>query len=215
MAEFVRARSLEQKQLRMNEIMKTTDKLFSEHTYHEITLTTIAEALHWSRGNLYKYVTTKEEIFLELYLEKQENYFSAIESAFANKDQLSATAFVDLWTSVLAENLDFLQYYSILTTIIETNVSLERLAEFKKKASAGFEPINQILSKHCNLSLDRAAMLYWALLFHACGLNNVCSINPIVKEAMKMAGLPEFENNFAGDFHDFMMICLRGYQNND
>ena len=215
MAEFVRARSIEQKQLRMNEIMKTTDKLFSERTYHEITLTTIAEALHWSRGNLYKYVTTKEEIFLDLYLEKQNNYFSAIESAFADKDQLSAAAFADLWTRVLVEHLDFLHYYSILTTIIETNVPLERLAEFKKKASAGFEVINQILSKHCQLSMDRAAMLYWALLFHACGLNSVCSLNPIVKEAMKMAGLPEFENNFTGDFHDFMMICLRGYQNND
>lgn len=145
----------------------------------------------------------------------QNNYFFNIKSIFADKDDLTNEEFTKLWTKVLAEHLGFLHYYSILTTIIETNVSLERLADFKKKASAGFEVINQILSKHCALPLDRAAMLYWALLFHANGLNNVCSINPIVKEAMKMAGLPEFENNFAGDFYDFMMICLRGYQNND
>ena len=34
--------------------------------YTEIAITTIADKLIWSRANLYKYVTTKEEIFLEL-----------------------------------------------------------------------------------------------------------------------------------------------------
>ncbi|WKY42953.1 TetR family transcriptional regulator [Eubacteriaceae bacterium ES2] len=215
MAEFIRARSLEQKQLRINEIMETTEKLFLEHTYHEITLTTIAEALHWSRGNLYKYVTTKEEIFLELYLRKQEKYFSEIEAAFTDKNPLSTEAFAELWTNLLVENIDLLHYYSILTTIIETNVSQERLVEFKKKSNDDFEVINQILSKQCMLSEDHAAKLYFALLFHANGLNNVCSINPLVSEAMKIAGLPVLENNFAGDFYDFMMIFLRGYQSDN
>ena len=39
---------------------------FAERPYHEITLTTIADELGWSRANLYKYVCTKEEVFLLL-----------------------------------------------------------------------------------------------------------------------------------------------------
>lgn len=212
MAEFKRARSTEQKLLRMNEIMETTDKLFSEHTYHEITLTTIAEALNWSRGNLYKYVTTKEEIFLELYLKKQQDYFHDINATFADKSDLTEEAFADLWSNILDNNRDFLRYYAILATIIETNVTVERLAEFKKNVSTGFNEIMSILVKHSKISYDKANNLFGTLLFHACGLNNGCNINPLVKEAMKMAGLPEWKVDFVLEFKQFMLMCLKGYK---
>ncbi|SCP95399.1 TetR/AcrR family transcriptional regulator [Anaerobium acetethylicum] len=213
MAEFIRARSNEQKQLRMSEIMKATDQLFHDHTYHAITLTTIAEALGWSRGNLYKYVTTKEEIFLELYLEKQNNYFSDIVSSFADKDDLTDEEFAHLWTGILDRHHDYLRYYGILATIIETNVTVERLAEFKKTVLSGFHPVIQILMKHCpGISGDDAATLYWTLLFHACGLNNSCHVSPLVAEAMKLAGLPELKIDFFQNFRNFMLMCLGHYK---
>lgn len=212
MSEFIRARNTEQKQLRMNEIMETTDKLFSEHTYHEITLTTIAVALNWSRGNLYKYVTTKEEIFLELYLKKQHGYFHDINATFAGKSDLTEEAFADLWSNILDNNHDFLRYYGILATIIETNVTVERLADFKKNVSTGLNEIISILEKHCKISYDKAYNLFGTLIFHACGLNNSCNINPLVKEAMKMAGLPELKVDFVLEFKQFMLMCLRGYK---
>lgn len=215
MAEFIRARSIEQKKRRMDEIIKTTDHLFHDHTYQEITLTTIAEALGWSRGNLYKYVTTKEEIFLELYLQKQNNYFHDIESYFEDKTDLTDEEFSNLWTIVLDNHHDFLRYYSILATIIETNVTVERLAEFKKTVLTGFDPIIQILSKpFYNLSSDNATDLYWTLLFHACGLNNSCYVSPLVKEAMNLAGLPEFHINFMDNFRRFMLMCMNHYRQN-
>lgn len=213
MAEFIRARSIEQKMRRMKEIMEKTDQLFRDHTYHEITLTTIAEALSWSRGNLYKYVTTKEEVFLELYLEKQDNYFSDIKSAFSDKDDLTDEEFADLWTIILDKHHDYLRYYGILATIIETNVTVERLVEFKKTVLSDFDPIIQILSKHCHsISSDNATDLYWTLLFHACGLNNSCHVNPLVKHAMTLAGVPEFQISFMENFRNFMLMCLRHYK---
>jgi AcrR family transcriptional regulator len=215
MTEFIRARSIEQKKLRMEEIMKATNHLFHDHTYQEITLTTIAEALGWSRGNLYKYVTTKEEIFLELYLEKQNNYFADIESSFKCKVDLTDEAFADLWTEVLDHHHDFLRYYGILTSIIETNVTVERLAEFKKVVLSGLDQVLHVLSAHChNISSDNAISLYWTLLFHACGLNNSCHVSPLVNEAMTLAGLPELQDNFIPNFRNFMLMCLRHYKQN-
>ena len=66
MAEFIRARSSAQKEQRMQEIKRAANDLFHERRYHEITLKAIAEKLGWSHAALYKYVTTKEDIFLEL-----------------------------------------------------------------------------------------------------------------------------------------------------
>lgn len=46
--------------------MEAADSLFAQMPYTETAITTIADKLIWSRANLYKYVTTKEEIFLEI-----------------------------------------------------------------------------------------------------------------------------------------------------
>ena len=42
---FIRAKSQENKNIRIQQIMDTTDKLFYEKTYHEITLTMIAKEI--------------------------------------------------------------------------------------------------------------------------------------------------------------------------
>ena len=70
MADYIRARSDEHKEERLSQIKEATAELFESCPYSEITLTTIAEKLGWSRANLYKYVTTKEEIFLEISAKK-------------------------------------------------------------------------------------------------------------------------------------------------
>ena len=80
--DFIRARSSEQKSQRMADIKRATAQLYRDFPYHEITLTTIAERLGWSRASLYKYVTTKEEIFLELSADARNAYFEDQLSAF-------------------------------------------------------------------------------------------------------------------------------------
>ena len=70
MQNYIRARTDDQKEERLNQIKEAADSLFEQMPYTEITLTTIADKLTWSRANLYKYVTTKEEIFLEISAQK-------------------------------------------------------------------------------------------------------------------------------------------------
>ena len=84
MTDFVRARSEEQKQARMAEIKVAADELFCSVPYQEITLSTIAGKLSWTRANLYKYVTTKEEIYLEICSDKMQSYFDDLFAAFPN-----------------------------------------------------------------------------------------------------------------------------------
>ena len=70
MGDYMRARSPERKQERMEAIMAAADGLFAERPYHQITMGTIAERLGWSRSNLYKYAATQEEVFLALHSAK-------------------------------------------------------------------------------------------------------------------------------------------------
>lgn len=212
MDEFTRARSPEQKKQRMKEIMDAADLLFRGHSYHEITLTTIAETLGWSRGNLYKYVTTKEEIFLELYAAKHIAYIEAMEAAFADKGKLPDELFAKLWTDVLDKNQEYLKYHGILSTIIETNVSVERLADFKKKIVTDLGRLHRILAlQRPDLTPKQIGSLYLTLLYHGSGLYGHVHCGPLLRQALELAGLPAIKDEFAPMYREFLMMCLGWY----
>ncbi len=114
--------------------------------------------------------------------------------------------------SVLDDNHDSLSYSSILATIIETNVTIEYLAEFKKVVTSDCNEMITILEEYANHTPEKANQLFAALLFHAYGLNNSCNINPHIKDAMLMAGLPKFKIDFNQAFKEFMVMCLKDFK---
>ena len=63
---WVRARSDEQIEQRINEILEATARLYEENRFEEITFVMIADEAGFTRSNLYRYFQTKEDIFLEL-----------------------------------------------------------------------------------------------------------------------------------------------------
>lgn len=213
MEEFIRARNPEQKKQRLEEIMTATDKLFHEHPYHEVTLTTIAEELHWSRGNLYKYVTTKEEIFLELYAQKQLAFTTELEAAFRGKTGLSDEDFAAIWSDVLGRHQDYLRYHGILATIIETNVTLDSLTAFKKRSFADRQPVFDLLAAQCpGLPEKLVRQLFFALLYQGCGLYTHTHCSELTAKAMAAAGQLVSHDRFEPLFADFMVMCLKYYQ---
>ena len=122
--EFKRARNAKQKDQRINQILEVTEELFLQHNYGEITLAMIANKLDYTRGNLYKYISTKEEIFLKMYAIKQEDWVNEVVNSFPNNKTFSNDYFVDKWSKILSNHQCMLKIHSILGSIIETNVSL-------------------------------------------------------------------------------------------
>lgn len=211
MPDFIRARSSAQKEQRMAEIKQAADELFHEKSYHEITLKGISERLGWSHAALYKYVGTKEDIFLELCADARGEYVSSLLAAYPSGCSYSHEVLAQVWTEQLNSHRGYLAYSDLLFTIIETNVSAERLAEFKR---GYFEEID-LLSKrfHENLGIepDRAGQLFNSVLFHAVSINGWCAENPLVAEAMEIAGLEQRVPDFKEEMRDFIEMCLAHY----
>lgn len=211
MPDFIRARSSAHKEQRMAEIKQAADELFHEKSYHEITLKGISERLGWSHAALYKYVSTKEDIFLELCADARGEYVSSLLAVYPNGCAYSHEVLAQVWTEQLNSHRDYLAYSDLLFTIIETNVSAERLAEFKR---GYFEEID-LLSKrfHENLGIepDRAGQLFNSVLFHAVSINGWCAENPLVAEAMEIAGLEQRVPDFKEEMRDFIEMCLAHY----
>ena len=211
MPDFIRARSSAQKEQRMAEIKQAADELFHEKSYHEITLKGISERLGWSHAALYKYVSTKEDIFLELCADARGEYVSSLLAAYPSGCSYSHEVLAQVWTEQLNSHRDYLAYSDLLFTIIETNVSAERLAEFKR----GYFEETDLLSKrfHENLGIepDRAGQLFNSVLFHAVSINGWCAENPLVAEAMEIAGLEQRVPDFKEEMRDFIEMCLAHY----
>ena len=195
MPDFKRARSDAQKEIRMQEIKTAVDQLFAEKPYHEITLTTIADKLEWTRVNLYKYISTKEEIFLDICGDKRDVYYDALRAAFPENCGYSADVFAEVWAGILNAHRDHLHYCDILSTIIETNVSVERLAQFKKTYYEQAYRVSDLLAAHLGLDHDAAYEMFLNIHYHAVGIDSINRWNPLVSEALAKVNIqpPNFD----------------------
>lgn len=211
MSDFIRARSNAQKEQRMAEIKRAADELFHEKSYHEITLKGISERLGWSHAALYKYVGTKEEIFLELCADARGEYAASLLAAYPSGCSYSPEVLAQVWTEQLNSHRDYLAYSDLLFTIIETNVSAERLATFKRGYFAEIDLLSERFRENLGIEPDRTGQLFNSVLFHAVSINGWCSENPLVAEAMEIAGLEQRVPDFKEEMRDFIEMCLAHY----
>lgn len=211
MSDFIRARSSAQKEQRMAEIKRAANELFHEKSYHEITLKSISQKLGWSHAALYKYVGTKEDIFLELCADARDEYTESLLAAYPCGCAYSREVLAQVWTEQLNSHRDYLAYSDLLFTIIETNVSAERLAAFKLGYFKEIDLLSERFQENLGIAPERAAQLFNAVLFHACSINGWCNENPLVAEAMEIAGLEQRVPDFKEEMRDFIEMCLAHY----
>lgn len=209
MPAFKRARSAEQKQERMREIKRAAADLFATRPYHEITLTTIAEQLSWSRANLYKYVTTKEEIFLALAEDERDAYYHDLLVAFPEGLSFELHEAAVTWAGVMDPNREWFRVHDLLFAIIETNVSLERLVAFKRGYFEQMDVLRPRLSAATGIPAERVEYLMNTLHYHAIGLLANCCTLSQVREALAELGVPYKTPDFPAEMREFTEMCLQ------
>ena len=211
MAEFIRARTAEQKQLRLAQIKDVVRRQFAEHPYHEISLTTIADELEWSRANLYKYVSTKEEVFLLLAGDELKSYYEALLAALPEGCGLSLPTIAEVWAGIANAHREYFRLSDLLATIVETNVSVQRLADFKRAYYDEVARMRDRLPHILPIASKQVEPLLRTVYFHAVGLEGVCQRNPLVLEAVRMIGESRPRIDFLAEMRMFIAMCLDHY----
>ena len=211
MSEFIRARSDEQKEQRLSEIKQAARELFQESSYHEITLAAIAERLGWSRAALYKYVTTKEDIFLELCSDAMASYQNDLLTAYPAGSSFSPVVLAEVWCEQVVSHRDYFRYGDLLMTIIETNCTLERLAAFKARYYAGQDELAARFADNLGCEPHRMAQMLYAVYCHAVGIVGWCHESPRVAKAIELTGLERRAVDFRAEMRDFIGMCLTHY----
>ncbi len=143
---WIRARSQEKKDFRVKEIVSATAKLYENCRYEDISFASIAKELDFTRANLYKYFTSKEEIFLELLKNDVVNWRIELDQIF-NKDKIySIHDFSIKWVDTTMKNKRFLDLFSLLHLHLEKEASYSNLVNFKKYVTLEYKKVVECIT---------------------------------------------------------------------
>lgn len=211
--EFQRARNENQKQVRVKQILDAADGLLEEYPYHKITLAMIANKLDFSRANMSRYMATKEEIFLLLFLDNIEQLTKQLETNYLQKGSMNITDFSHFFAFNLSQYAVVLKINAILNTIVEINISAEKLAVYKKEMFVQLDKIGTILVQNfVFISPLDAGEIIKIVIEYIAGLYPSTKLSIKQKQAIKISGVNYREKDFTESFAQFLKVLLHGCQ---
>ncbi len=212
---YRRARTQEQKDRRLGDILDATESILDEGSYHDVTLSAIAERVGCSRANLSHYVKSKEEILLLLYIRSlRETLADLKEIDQMILDASSANGLKDAaarLASVLSSHRNLGRLGALLTSIIETNVGLECLIECKREIIVMMAEGSNLLVE-CGLfdNADDSLGFLIDLSNYVSGLYPATHPLPIQRAACAETGYPLL--SYETSLRDFLTVQLVGYR---
>lgn len=213
---FKRARSDEQKSIRIHQIVTATLELLQTQSFDDITLKAIAEKLDFSRNNLYKYVSTKEEIFLLIVDADLQHFTEIMSHRLDNRQYMEIPEFCHLWVKTLYEQKRLLKCFSMLNTMIEKNASLDALVSFKQSMYQSLSRLEEIMLHSIpNISSEAVKSFLYFQFHYACGLYSSTEITDLQKKAIFLSGIPTFEIDFVTEFSKITSIILKEVCSNE
>lgn len=118
-------------------IRKIALELYEEDGYDEVTFGTIARLSELGRTAIYNYYSSKEDIFLDILLEKYEALAERIVNSLSPDKSLS-----DSLSESLLEDRTLLEMISKEQLEIESKASINKLAIYKEERSSRvYEPL--------------------------------------------------------------------------
>lgn len=205
-----RARSQEQKEHRILEIVKATARLYEHSSFDEISLAMIAKEADFTRSNLYKYFSSKEEIFLEFLKQDIILWRKDIVKGFKERKVSSVKRFARIWTDILSEHRRLLDLLSIMNTYLEKNVSEETLVDFKRKIIYEIKLFSELLCGIFPLLDSKKASEFMELhLASAIGLYQITNLSGLQQQVLEYPEFRHMKINFKAHLSK-LVECLLG-----
>ena len=149
-----RARSSEQKALRRKSVLATAENCFLEVGYEAFSMAQLAGKAGVSKGTLYLYFATREELFLTLYEESlvrwRHRFMKHLSSPVT--DRLFAES---LYRTAMNDGI-FVPLLTRLEHVIEHNVTLARVIESKRVFIRQIDVLAEASAASLSLGLPQA-----------------------------------------------------------
>lgn len=153
-----RARTDDEKQARRESILNSARAMIDEAGFDAVTMAALADRANVSKGTLYLYVRTKEELFLALFVEALEAVTARLEA------EASRATFVDVLTRATTEEPLYLLLFARLASTIETNVADAPLFEAKRSLWQLGARTAHLIARLYDIPVEKAGEIAQALM---------------------------------------------------
>ena len=196
--DWQRARRPEQKAIRRQEILSAAYALFAELDYEEISLNAIAREAEISKPNVYRYFSTREEIFLQIFLETFQAWAKDVRVGLARIPcPAQPGQIAEMWTRITRAHPRVLRLAPLLMPSMERNSSAERLYAFKRATFRQRDRIAEALQRAMP-SLSQGGCREVVTCAHGliAGLGPATCPNDVLTEVMSRPELAEQKSDF-------------------
>jgi AcrR family transcriptional regulator len=209
-----RARTEEQKDIRLAEIISATERLYSKFSFEEITFAAIAKEANFTRSNLYKYFSSKEEIFLAFLKRDVVQWRQELLAEFSSDCNCTVRQFAGIWVDFVVKQERLLGLIAILYTSLEKNIALEQMVAFKRQAVIEYSAVVELLCRLFPGLTAKQAVDFLQLQFSvAIGLYHMTDLSDLQQEVLNDPEFEQFKVDLVSSYREAVVHIISGLLN--
>ena len=207
-----RARSDRAKQKRKEKLLKTAWQLYKKNKGQMPTVLEIAATAGLSKGTVYLYFKTKEEIFLQLYVHQLHEWFQHVDTALKNHSgPLSARQLAVVMTQFVIENPLLLKMGSIARGVLEEKTDERIVIETKMQVANLLEDCGrQINKKFPHVDISAGARLDLHIYALISGMWQLYAVSDRMRQQLLNSGITAFEPGFSESVIEAVATYIKG-----
>lgn len=209
-----RAVSEDQKAQRRADILASARTLFNQCVhYDDILMKQIAENISLTKGTLYLYFKTKEEVFLALYEEEFVALCTRLNAALENAgNPISVDALHKVITSSLLGYPTFLRLNSMLHAVLEHNIELDTALRFKSLLRDQMLHTAALIERGVpGLASGQGAELLLFIHEVAIGTYHAATPSPCLDQIFERPDMKFMKLDFETEFPKLLRHLLKGF----
>jgi AcrR family transcriptional regulator len=211
---WARARQPEQIEERRRSILAAAAALFAEKGVDQTSLTAIARQSGVSKASIYRYFESREQIFLELLLGDFSGWVETVEKRLAPL-ATAGSGTVDEVARLMAQSIleapRLAALNSVLTSVLEKNVSAEGIRNFKRPMiGISMRLLNALHAALPGLSVANAQRFVTYFYMFGSGIYSGCHPTGPVAEVVSEPEFAPLQIDYAFALEDHARLLLNG-----
>ena len=207
-----RARTDEKKNERKEAIHQAAFTLFKKKGYEDVSFNSIAKEAGFTKSNMYRYFSSREEIFLNIFSDLFKIWTDdCIKGLQTLKQEAEAPDFAKIWVTSFLSHPQFLDLTPLLFVSLEKNSSYEQLFQFKNLAK---NLLYQVSIEICRVYPDitgENAFKFLNLSYAATsGYWAASAQNEVLEKIYQQEMLKDLKIDFEKDLTDSIEIIIKG-----
>ena len=212
---YLRARSAEQKAERRRHLLATARDLLSQSpTVLDLGINELAREAQMTKSNVYRYFESSEAVLMDLLVEEYAVWHAELSAALGRgggRTNMTIEQIAHIFSSTVATRSLLCRLTSILPSILERKVSLERMLEFKRKLLA----VRQQTARNLHTCLPSvSAHAFEGVVRHALpliiGLWPLSNPAEVAAQVIATPGLESLRYDFEQDLEHALLTLMRG-----